>query len=116
MEHHKISKLLNNSTASKFVTKKWVKVNDLWGGQYSVNKNIRFKTSTLRSNLWDYKDAQIVVKGRRSVRGTNDTNRRNKNLTFKNNTLFRSCMSKLKLFIEYAADLDNVMPMYNLLE
>ena len=29
MEHHKISKLLNNSTASKFVTKKWVKVNDL---------------------------------------------------------------------------------------
>ena len=29
MEHYKISKLLNNSTVSKFVTKKWVEVNDL---------------------------------------------------------------------------------------
>ena len=52
MEHYKISKLLNDSTVSKFVTKKWVEVNDLWSGQYSVNKNIRFKTSMLRSDLW----------------------------------------------------------------
>ena len=29
MEHYKISKLLNDSTLSKFVTKKWVEVNDL---------------------------------------------------------------------------------------
>ena len=28
MEHYKISKLLNNQTLSKFVTKKLVKVND----------------------------------------------------------------------------------------
>ena len=28
MEHYKISKLLNDSTASKFVTKEWVDVND----------------------------------------------------------------------------------------
>ena len=32
-------------------------------GQYSVNKNIRFKTSVLRSNLCDYSDVYIVVKG-----------------------------------------------------
>ena len=31
MEHHKISKLLNDSTVLKFVTKKWIKVNDLAG-------------------------------------------------------------------------------------
>ena len=54
MEHYKISKLLNDLTESKFVTKKWVEVNDLSSGQYSVNKNIRFiklhgyKTSMLR--------------------------------------------------------------------
>ena len=29
------------------MTKKGVKVNDLWNGQYSVNKDIRFKTSDL---------------------------------------------------------------------
>ena len=33
MEHHKISKILNDSTVSKFVTKKWVKVNNLSSGQ-----------------------------------------------------------------------------------
>ena len=91
MEHYKISKLLNDSTVSKFVTKKWVEGNDLSSGKYSDNKNIRFKTSMLRSNLYDYSDSYIVVKGRISVRGANNTNTRNKKLTFKNNTPFRSC-------------------------
>ena len=31
MEHPKISKLLNDSTVSKFVTRKWIEVNDLSG-------------------------------------------------------------------------------------
>ena len=53
MEHYKISKILNDSTVSKFVTKKWFEVNDLSSGHYSVNKNIRFKTSMLRSDLCD---------------------------------------------------------------
>ena len=33
MEHYEISKLLNNSTVSKFVTKKWIQINDLSSGQ-----------------------------------------------------------------------------------
>ena len=41
----------------------------------------------LRSNLYDYSDAYIVVKGRIRVTGTNDANRRNKKLTFTNNAL-----------------------------
>ena len=65
MEHYKISKLLNDSIASKFVRKKWVEVNDLLNGQYSVKKNIMFKTSMLRSDLRDYSNAYIVVKGTR---------------------------------------------------
>ena len=44
----------------------------------------------LRSNLCDYSDAYIVVKGRISVRGTNGANRINKWITFKNNSPFRS--------------------------
>ena len=54
MEHYKISKLLNNSTVSKFVTKKRIQVNYLSTDQYSASKLIRFKTSMLRSNLCDY--------------------------------------------------------------
>ena len=54
MEHYIISKLLNDSTVSKFVTKKWIEVSDLSSGQHSVNKNMRFKASLLRSDLYDY--------------------------------------------------------------
>ena len=63
MEHCKISKLSNNSTVSKLVTKKWIEVNDLSSGQYSIDKSLRFKTSVLRSDLCDYSDVYIVVKG-----------------------------------------------------
>ena len=44
MEHYQITKLLNHSTVSKFLTKEWIEVNALSSGQYSVNKDIRFKT------------------------------------------------------------------------
>ena len=60
MEHYKISKLLSDSTE---LTKKWIEINDLSSGQYSVNKNLRFKISVLRSNLRDYSDAYILGKG-----------------------------------------------------
>ena len=39
-----------------------MKVNGLSSGQYSVNKNIRFKTWMIRSDLCDYSNAYIVVK------------------------------------------------------
>ena len=48
----------------------------------------------LRSDLCDYSDAYIVVKGIISVRGTNGANRVNKELVFKNNATCRSCISK----------------------
>ena len=117
MEHYKISKLLNNSTVSMFVIRKWVQVNDLSRGQYSAKKNIRFKTVTLRSDLRDHGDAYIVVKGRITFKGTTDAKKRNKMLVFKNNSLFRPCIVKFNnTFIENAEDLYIVVPMYNLLE
>ena len=77
MEHHKISNSLNDSTVSKLFTK-WVEINDLSSGQYSVNKHIRFKISLIRSDLCDYSDAFTVVKGTISITGINDNNKRNK--------------------------------------
>ena len=76
MERYKMSKLLNNSTVSS--------------GQYSVDKNIMFKTSTLRSELSDYGNAYIDVNGIITATGTNNVNKRNKKVTFKNNVQFRS--------------------------
>ena len=64
----------------------------------------------LRSNLCDYSDAYIAVNGRIRVRGTNDAKKRNKKLTFKNNTPFRSFISKINnTFIDNAEDLDIVV-------
>ena len=76
MEHYKISQLLNNSSASKFVTKNLVDF--LSSGQYSVNKNIRLKTSVLKSDLYDYSHAYIVVKRTITVKGDNNPKQRNK--------------------------------------
>ena len=114
MECHKISKSLNDSTISKFVTK-WIEVNDLSGGQYPADKNIRFKTPMLRSDLCDYSSEYIVVKGIITIEGANAVKRRNKNQTFKNIAPFRTSVSKINnTFIDSAEGLD--MLMYNLLE
>ena len=51
-----------NEKLSKFVTREYVRVNGL-SNTYNENKSIRFKTPMLRSNLCDYSDAYILVKG-----------------------------------------------------
>ena len=84
---------------------------------HSINKEIRFKTSMLRSDLCDFGDAHIVVKGNiivvkkafrtddivapnntaANVTATNDANNNafgEKNLVFKNNAPFINCISK----------------------
>ena len=45
-------------------------MNDVSSGQYSINKNIRFETSMLRSDLCDYSNPYIVVKGIINVKAT----------------------------------------------
>ena len=115
MEPYKTTTLLYNSTVSKFVTKIWIEVNNLSSAQYSVNKNIRLKTSMLRSNLCDYSDAYIVLKGTTTVEGDDNDKSRNKTINVKNNAPFPWYASKINnTFIDNTEDLD--MSMYNLLE
>ena len=45
----------------------WIEVNDLSNGQYSVNNNIRFQTTLLRSDLLDYSNAYIAIKGTKQL-------------------------------------------------
>ena len=70
----------------------------------------------LRSDLCDFSDAYIVVKGVITVTSSNNA-KRNKSVTFKNNAPFINCITKINgIKIDNAEDLDVVMPMYNLLE
>ena len=51
MEYQKIVNLLDTASDNdlpRFVTKKWVEVHDLSGGNYNVSKQIGIKTPILR--------------------------------------------------------------------
>ena len=99
------------------MSRKLIGVNDLSSDQYSVNKNIRFKALMLRSHLCDYIDTYVVVKVEKTVKGIDNTNRKNKKVTFKNDAPFRSCISKVSnTFIDKAEDLDIVISIYIFLE
>ena len=120
MEFEKIINLLDKTSDNKdlprFVTKKWIEVFDQSEKNYSPNKEIRIKTSMLRSGLCNYSNAYIIVKG--DINVTNPNNAKiNKAVAFKNNHLFIKRISKINAIkIDNAEDLDVAMPMYNLLE
>ena len=106
----------DNKDLPKFVTEKWIEVYYQSEGNYDVNKEIRIKTSMLRSDLCDYSNAYIVVKGTITIVRPNGA-KRNKAVPFKNNAPFINCISKINgVKIDNAEHLDVVMPMYNLLE
>ena len=122
MEYQKIANLLNDESnkPSKFRTRNWVEINDEARGTYSHNKQIKFKTSMLRSSLCDYSDAYIVVKGNITVNNTAaegaSANNTNKKVIFKNCAPFTNCMSKINnKQIDDAKYIDIVMPMYNVI-
>ena len=74
----------------------------------------------LRSDLCDFSDAYIVVKGDTTLTKTNKRriiDIRNRFLVFKNNAPFTNCISKINnVLIDNAEDLDVLMPLYDLLE
>ena len=144
MEFQKIANFLDTTPDDKdlprFVTKKWIEVYDQSEKNYSPNKEIRIKTSMLRSDLCDFSDAYIVVKGNITVTkktftaddidapnntaanatATNTANNNafgEKKLVFKNNAPFINCISKINgVQIENGEYLKVVMSMYNLVE
>ena len=55
--------LLNEANDSKFVTRKWNIVSDNANANYDVGNEIIYNTEVLKSNLCDYYDAYILVRG-----------------------------------------------------
>ena len=123
MEYQIIANLLESTldNPSTFRTRNWIEMNDESRGNYA-NSDIRFKTTMLRSNLCDYADSYILVKGTIRITGAADdaatqADERDKEVTFKNCAPFTKCISRINnTDIDNAHDIDIVMPMYNLIE
>ena len=98
---HVLSEDNESEQLSKFVTREYVKVNSLLN-TYNENKSIRFKTPMLRSNLCDYSDAYIIVKGTITVTAPGANNgannirdQRNRPVILKNNAPFVLCITRI---------------------
>ena len=121
MEYQNITKLLGTRTdkVSRYITKKWIEIHDQSSNtedRYKPGKQIRFKTSMLRSALCGFSDAQIFVKGTITVTNSKK-DAYDKKLAFKNNAPFVSCISKIKnTLIDNTEDLYIEMLMNKLIE
>ena len=132
MECQKIINLLDDAAnqPSKFKARHWVEINDESRGDYNDddnnnnddnNINIKFKTTMARSSLYDYSDSYILVKGTIPVPNMTAAgaavNNTNKKVVFKNCVPFTSCIIEINnKQVDYAEDIDILMPMYNLIE
>ena len=98
----KIANLLDDASnqPSKFKAKKWVEINDESRGTYSVNSQIKFKTTMLKSSLCDFSDAYILVNRKITSTGAEDNaaarqaDERDKGIAFKNCASFTNCVSE----------------------
>ena len=87
MEYQKIINLLDYTPdqPSKFRTINWVKINNDSHGMWNTNIQIRFKLTMLKSSLYVYSDAYILVKGTKTgaTQQARQVDRNNKQATFK---------------------------------
>ena len=123
MEYQEIINLLDNTPnqLSKFKTKNWIEINDQSRGVYNVNSDIRFKM--LKSSLYNYNDAYILVKGEITINvvgadaAARQADETDKGVISKNCTPFINCKSEINnTELDNAKDIDIAMPMYNLIE
>ena len=114
MEAQNIANFLNGSDNenSKFATKKQYVINSESNGVYSHENEIKFLTNSLESNLCDYSDAYILVRGNLTVVGANN----NTQVAFKK-CAFSKCNTETnETFVDDAEHINVAMPMYNLIE
>ena len=112
MEHQKILNLLDETNDSKFVTRKWDIVNDNSKSNYDATNEITYNAEILKSNLCDYNDAYILVRGDITVVAVPATQ-----VAFKICAPFTKCITKIdETTKDDAEDLDLVTPMYKLIE
>ena len=94
-------------------TKNWVEINNDSHGSNNTDSQIKFKTMTLKSSLYDYCDAYILAKGTTTVPDTAPTSQPGNNngieVVFKNFAPFTNCKSNIyNTQIDNAKDIDIV--------
>ena len=102
---------------SKFTTKDWVEINDESRRKYKIGSKIRFKILMLKSRLYDYSNAYILVSRIITITGewadnaAKQIDRRNKGVIYNNCVPFFDCISETNnTQIDHAKDLDVVTP------
>ena len=103
---------MSEANDSKFVTRKWNILNDHSKTNYNATNEIVYNTEILKSNLHDYYDSCILVRGDITVTAAPQTQ-----VVFKNCAPFTKCISKTDgTSINNAENLDLVMQTYNLIK
>ena len=103
-------KLLNDVNDSKFARRKWDIVNNNSKENYDAGNLITYDTEILKSDLWDYSNAYILVRGDTTVTVAGAIQ-----VAFKKYAPFTKCITKIDgTTIDDDEDLDLVMSMYNL--
>ena len=112
MEHQKILNLLNETNNSKFVTRRWSIVNDNSRTNYDVGSEMIYNAEIFTSNICDYNNAYILVRGDITIIGHQVTQ-----VVFKSCAPFTKCITKIVgATTDGAENLDLAIPMCNLIE
>ena len=90
MEHQNMLNLNNEINDSKFVTRKWNNVNDNSKSSYDATNEITYNTEILKSNLCDYNNVYILVRGDITVVAVLATQ-----VALKNCAPFSKCITKI---------------------
>ena len=69
MEHQKILNLLDEANDSKFIARKLNIVNDNSRDNYNTGNQIIYNKEVLKSNLCDYNDIYILIRGNTAIIG-----------------------------------------------
>ena len=103
---------MNEAKDTKFVTRKWNVVNDNSKANYNGPNEITCNTEVLKSSLFDYSDAYILVIADITIIGHQEPQ-----VAFRNFAPYTKCITKIDgTTIDDAEYLDLDMPMYSLLE
>ena len=117
MEYQITLNLLNEANDSKFVTRKWNIVNNQSNANYDAGNEIVYNTEVLKSNLCDYNDVYILLRGNITIIGHQATK------SIIGQVAFRDCASFTKCIIKFdgtttddAENLVLIIPMHNIIE
>ena len=100
--------LLNEANNPKLVTRKWNIANDNSNADYDVGNEFIYNTEVLKSNLCDYYDGYILIRGCITVTAALATK-----VAFKSCAVFTEGITKID---ETTKDLDLVKSIRNLIE